>query len=598
VQPDVLEWANQLTVLSYAFQPIVVARTGHCFGYEALLRGVDRLGFDTIRALFDRAYGERAMVTVERGLRELAMARFAAIPHNRSSRLFLNVDPRLFEMRDYRPSATTGLAEQYGINPESLCFEISEQTEPGLTAQSERCLDEYRRAGFQVAVDDFGVGVAGLKLLYDASPHFLKIDRSLISGIDREPRKRNLVDTVTRYAHALGVTVIAEGIETRGEFLVCRDLGCDLVQGFLISRPSTEIETLRPHYETVIDLNRSDRRFSTSDERLLETMIEPLEPLSSTVSMSAVLDYFWRHPEIALAPVVDPGGHPTGILRDRDLKIYVYSRYGADLLKNQAMGKNLRSFLRPCLATDIQSKAERVIELFSSNDAEDGVIVTRDGVYVGFLSAPALIKLAHEKNVVAARDQNPLSRLPGNTKIIEFISEALLDEDRRCVLVYFDFDNFKPFNDTLGFRQGDRAILLFSDLLRGTAQRHGGFVGHIGGDDFFLGLSGLTFADAADDIQALLGQFKSGAESLYDAESRNAGFISAKDRDGNPKRYPLLEASGVALHLPAGSRDCTIEEIATLIGKAKSAAKRDPTKLALVELERPAADPTGAPIGW
>ena len=591
MQPDLLEWTNQLTALSYAFQPIVVARTGHCFGYEALLRGVDRLGFETIPALFDRAYRDRAMFTVECALRELALAQFAAIPHHRSSRLFLNLDPRLFEMRDYRPSATISTAERHGINPESLCFEISEQAELHLTAQAERFLDEYRASGFQVAVDDFGVGFAGLKLLYDTRPHFLKIDRFFISGVDREPRKRSLVDTVTRYAHALGVTVVAEGIETEAEFLVCRDLGCDLVQGFLISRPSTEIETLLAHYETVIDLNRRDRRFSTADERLLDAMIEPLEPLSSTASMSSVLDYFWRHPEIALAPVVDPVGHPVGILRDRDLKIYVYSRYGADLLKNQAMRKNLRAFLQPCLTTEIQSKAERVIELFSSHDAEDGIIVTRDGLYIGFLSAPALIKLAHEKNVAVARDQNPLTKLPGNTKIIEFISDALLDDRRQCVLVYFDFDNFKPFNDTLGFRQGDRAILMFSDLLRGAAQDHGGFVGHIGGDDFFLGLSGLTFGAAAADLQALLRRFKLNAESLYDAESRDCGFISAKDREGNPKRYPLLEASAVALQLSAGPRTCTIEEIATLIGKTKSAAKRHPTKLVLVACDS-LGDPT------
>ncbi|MEJ0068250.1 MAG: CBS domain-containing protein [Pseudomonadota bacterium] len=166
------------------------------------------------------------------------------------------------------------------------------------------------------------------------------------------------------------------------------------------------MSALLPRYETVTSLNRHDRRFSGSDERLFEAMIESVEALSSTASMSAVLDYFRRHPTAIVAPVVDSADHPIGILREHDLKVYVYSQYGADLLKNKALNKNLRSFLQRCLTADVQSKAERVIELFSSSDAKDGILMTRDGVYVGFLSAPALIKLAHEKNVIAAREQN------------------------------------------------------------------------------------------------------------------------------------------------------------------------------------------------
>lgn len=575
-------WTDGLAQLSYAFQPIVMARTGHCFGYEALLRGVEGAGFDSITALFDRAYRDQVMFPIERELRNKAMAQFVAIPHHRSSRLFLNVDPRLFEMRDYRPSTTIGLIEQHGLRPEAVCFELCEQTELQLTAQTGRILDDYRRAGFQVAIDDFGVGFAGLKLVYDTQPHFLKIDRYFIADIDSDERKRNLVDNVTRYAHGLGITVIAEGIETEREFLVCRDLGCDLVQGYLIGRPSDVIADLLPRYETVAGLNRRDRRFSGSDAHLFEAMIDTLEALPSTAPMSAVLDYFRRHPEVRLAPVVDAVGHPVGILRDRDFKIYVYSQYGAELLKNQALNKNLRSFLRPCLTADVESKAERIIELFSSNDAEDGILMTRDGVYAGFLRATALIKLAHEKNVTAAREQNPLTKLPGNTKIVEFVSDALQDRARPCIFVYVDFDNFKPFNDTLGFRQGDRAILMFAELMLACVQPLGGFAGHVGGDDFFVGFAGVALSEAEAAIEQLLTRFRSDAESLYDAESRAAGRIIATDRDGNSRTYPLLAASAVAVWLPVERRDWTIEEIAGLIGQHKSAAKRAPRKLTVV----------------
>ena len=76
-----------------------------------------------------------------------------------------------------------------------------------------------------------------------------------------------------------------------------------------------------------------------------------------------------------------------------------------------------------------------------------------------FIIAPSIDPLS-EKNIAIARDQNPLTKLPGNTLITAYISETLNDLENTYVYVYFDFDNFKPFNDSYGFRIGDRAILL------------------------------------------------------------------------------------------------------------------------------------------
>jgi diguanylate cyclase (GGDEF)-like protein len=298
--------------------------------------------------------------------------------------------------------------------------------------------------------------------------------------------------------------------------------------------------------------------------------------------MSSVLDYFRRHPEQSLASITGATERPVGVLCDRDLKIYVYSQYGSDLLKNRAMNKNLRSFLRPCLNAELRSKAERIIELFSSHNVEHGVLMTRNGAYVGFLSAPSLIRLAHEKNVITAREQNPLTKLPGNHKIVEFASDALLDVEEPCAFVYFDFDNFKPFNDTLGFRQGDRAILMFAERLQVTAATLGGFAGHIGGDDFFLGLQSLPNGEVVEAVERLLARFRSDAESLYDAETRAAQGIVGKDRDGNTRCFPLLAASAVVVWAPIERGTPSIEQIARLIGDNKHRAKQAPRKLVVL----------------
>ena len=582
-------WSGLTARLSYAFQPIVHARTGHCFGYEALLRGVAAAGFASPPALLDAAYREGALSRMESALCELALARFATLPHFRSTRLFLNLDPRLLEDPVHGPSTMVALASRYAITPEAVSVEIREPIEPRLTDQTRRILEGCRHAGFHIAIDDFGTGLAGLKLLGDIQPNFLKIDRDLVAGIDRDDRRRALVDTIVRYAHSLGISVIAAGVETEREFFCCRDLGCELVQGHLIASPTDDLDALLPLYDGIAALNRRDRRFSDSDERLFEAMTEALEPLAVTASMSAVLDYFRRHPDLTLAPVVDGLERPVGILRDRDLKIYVYSQYGADLLKNRAMNKNLRSFLHPCLTAEVRSKAERILEMFSSNNAEDGVLMTRNGAYAGFLSAPALIRLAHEKNVIVAREQNPLSKLPGNTKIVEFASAALLDTDQPCAFVYFDFDNFKPFNDTLGFRQGDRAILMFAERLQRCAATIGGFCGHIGGDDFFLGVVGAPRAATIDMVEHLLAHFRTDAESLYDADARAAQCLVAEDRDGNPRRFPLLAASAVLVWLSSGRGMLSVEQVARLISDSKLKAKQSPRKLVVLDAAAGAA---------
>ncbi|MDZ7641484.1 MAG: GGDEF domain-containing protein [Desulfurivibrio sp.] len=107
---------------------------------------------------------------------------------------------------------------------------------------------------------------------------------------------------------------------------------------------------------------------------------------------------------------------------------------------------------------------------FSSQSRLRGILVTDNGRYQGFLNANALLKLLSDKNLEEARNQNPLTRLPGNFLINRFISDALGDLENEYIYVYFDFDNFKPFNDKYGLRQGDRAILMFADILEGNGQ--------------------------------------------------------------------------------------------------------------------------------
>ncbi|MCD8476564.1 MAG: diguanylate cyclase [Sulfurospirillum sp.] len=106
---------------------------------------------------------------------------------------------------------------------------------------------------------------------------------------------------------------------------------------------------------------------------------------------------------------------------------------------------------------------------------------------MGYLSSRVLLEMINEKNIVDAKDQNPLTGLSGNRIINEFVSTAM-ESKEKVMMAYFDFDNFKPFNDYYGFRKGDRAITLFADILRSAVGLEECLVGHVGGDDFFFRL--------------------------------------------------------------------------------------------------------------
>jgi EAL domain-containing protein (putative c-di-GMP-specific phosphodiesterase class I) len=118
-----------------------------------------------------------------------------------------------------------------------IVLEITERSPvdrvPDLRTRRQR----LRALGFRLAVDDLGSGYAGLTAFASLEPDFVKLDRGLVVGIDREPMKRRLVESIVSVSREMGIAVVAEGIETVSEKQAMTELGCDLMQGFLFRRP-------------------------------------------------------------------------------------------------------------------------------------------------------------------------------------------------------------------------------------------------------------------------------------------------------------------------------------------------------------------------
>ncbi|WP_268245920.1 EAL domain-containing protein [Candidatus Sulfurimonas baltica] len=161
-------WLNNLEVLDIAFQPIINIHTGKIFAVEALLRNFQEVGFASIFSLFDQVYKDNLLYSFDIKLREKALKKFIQIDDFKDIKLFYNLDNRLFEMPNFTHGNTSKILKQYGVKKNNICFEISERHEISSDCNMEKILAHYKDSKYCIAIDDFGVGHSGYKLLYDS----------------------------------------------------------------------------------------------------------------------------------------------------------------------------------------------------------------------------------------------------------------------------------------------------------------------------------------------------------------------------------------------------------------------------------------------
>lgn len=580
------QWLDRLSQIDYAYQPIVNIHTGNAFGFEALLRNHREAGFTSIDDLFDQAWEQGILHQVDMVLRQKAFAKFAPFKQKHRTKLFYNIDNRLFLSQDYARGNTAEILARYGYALEDICFEISEKHQFKSDTDISKLLAQYRHQGYKIAVDDCGTGFSGLQLLYYLEPDYVKIDRFFIKNLENDPKKRLVVSTIVNFTHFMGSLVLAEGVETLEEYSLCKEIGCDMVQGYFVQRPTRNLPDLRSRYEDIRDISRIEKRNGPiKDRSLIAGEIRYIQPVFSDCDSITLFDKFRNEDTASFFPVINRHEEPIGIVRDTAFKEYIFSKFGRQLLENPAFGKDISKFITKIPVADIHSSVEKLIETYTHYNSTEGLIIVDDMKYAGVLSTRSLLKLINEKNLTIARNQNPLTKLPGNTMIHEYFSESLSDTCHGYHFIYFDFDNFKPYNDRYGFRNGDRLILMFAELLKKSAFGENRFAGHIGGDDFFLGIKGGAHKAVEAEMAALALAFKKNAESFYDPLSVENGFMVAKNREGVEGKIPLMTVSVAILELPAGKpRDCSIEDAGNIIAQLKKEAKRSDTGLAAANI--------------
>lgn len=232
---DVVEQILDENLLTYHFQPIVSAKTGEIYSYEALMRS-----------------------TTERHVTPLDIIKYGGILgrlHDIERATFVNVLSYVEEHQEKFGDAKVFINSIPGITMDAddipkvreLLKKHADHTVVELTEESELTDDDldnfksfFTKLGVDIAIDDFGTGYSNINNLLRYMPNCVKIDRSLLSGIENKPQKQHFVTEIIKFCRDNGILSLAEGIESEAELRTVVHMGVDLIQGFYTAKPSAE----------------------------------------------------------------------------------------------------------------------------------------------------------------------------------------------------------------------------------------------------------------------------------------------------------------------------------------------------------------------
>ena len=222
-----LERLLQARELRFVYQPIVRRGTRDVYAQEALCRASDPL-FRDPNVLFDAAVQRGAIWRLGRLVRQIAPGPLTKLPEEQC--MFVNLHPAEVADPELEQSVDPMLSKR-------VVFELTERGAIPDLARFRESIDRLRDRGFRIAIDDLGAGYASLNAVALLEPDFLKIDMTIIRGIEESLSRSRLVRRIVEFADDQGIQVIAEGVETEAEADVVERLGCHLLQGYYFGRP-------------------------------------------------------------------------------------------------------------------------------------------------------------------------------------------------------------------------------------------------------------------------------------------------------------------------------------------------------------------------
>lgn len=470
------------------FQPIVDLQQAHIAGFEALSRPTVECPFRDVQQMFDAAESTGMLWSLEHVTRQLSLAAATGWPSG--VQLFINTTPQVFSDPRFAESVLEAVRSTGGLTPGRVVLEITERSDTQYSEGLEEQARLVKAAGFQIAIDDVGAGTSGLSRMIALRPHWLKLDRDLISGIDRDRVKQNLLRFFLGFARMSGVQMIAEGIETREELQTVIDLGVHFGQGYYLGRPGSRDQSLDEDLtawlrsvavRTTIDSGRDARN------RMIERYARPTLTTDLRTPIREVASTLLRQLSAPGVAVLD--GKRLAGWCDRDQVL----RAASDSRASNQIG-----FISNADAVTITADTTVTdsLEIAASRDERSihsPLILADNGHMIGIVTIRDLLHAASEVAREVHCRTAPLTGLPSRVRA----DEHLIDQIRSRTVggaapsmdaAFVDIRRFTRYNAELGYELGDELLKRLTEMLDMLVARGDPnvFVAHIGDDRFLV----------------------------------------------------------------------------------------------------------------
>lgn len=568
-------------LIKTVFQPIISLRDASIFGHEALSRGPENSAFKNPELLFNCAIKYNKLWELELLCRTKSLeALHDYNNHNQNileTKLFLNVNPSIIHDIKFKQGFTKKYLSKFSIQPDSIIFEITEKGTVDNVDDFKKTVQNYKEQNYKIAIDDAGAGLSGLNMISTIRPHYIKLDINLIRDIDKDLTKQALIRSMVEFANLSDTMLIAEGIETKEELLKLIDFGVNYGQGYFIQKPNPNILPVRAEIQEIIKESNNKKNHMLANKvsdvyiRNITTRQRTLNP---NIEISKVQDMMNQDPTLPGFCIIEDN-ELLGVITRNRLYSLLGSQYGYSLYSKKAISTILSTEF---LKVDFHNPIDKVAGIAMQRDPNelyDFVTITKDDKYYGIVTVKDLLENAIKIEVNYAKHLNPISGLPGNLLIEQYIENRLYSQDN-FTLLYFDIDNFKAYNDVYGFERGDLVIKTLANIIQDTVPKNE-FVGHIGGDDF---VSILSFNNVTQVCHKIMERFDNCIVNFYDKSDLDRGFIIAKNRNNIEETFPLLS---ISISGVVNNNYCSLYEISRKASEIKKICKQKIGSICIIE---------------
>ncbi|WP_430885910.1 GGDEF domain-containing protein [Fusibacter sp. JL216-2] len=562
--------------ISTYYQPIVKLDYGDIIGYEALSRGpIDSILHSPV-ALLNAAENNDMLWELELIFRSLAIEHASGLGEGQF--LFLNVDPNIIRDPKFEKGLTKDYLHKFGVSPDKIIFEITERTAIDDYDTFKKILNYYTNQGYKIAIDDAGAGYSGMNTIVETKPGFVKIDMNIVRNIHKDSFKQAIVKSFVQLGASTNIKIIAEGIETKEELKTLIRLGVYAGQGYYFQRPASKLLNIS---ESIISsLSRYHQQVENngnynSSYHFIGPIADSILAVRPSAKGQELVDIF---SDVQIEGVcVTSDGFVDGLITKQAFYQTLASQYGHALYMNRPVSLLMDEVP---LIVDYYTPINKVAELATARENDhiyDTIIVTQGTKYYGIVTVKNLLQYAIQLERDHAKESNPLTGLPGNL-IINRVLNDVISYKTQCVILYFDLDNFKAYNDVYGFDNGDKIIKTTAQIIQDTIKQKDSintFVGHIGGDDFVAVLDTSDFEKVCDMVHEIIITFDNKIVEYYNENDRKNGYILTEDRFGEAKYYEMTSLSIAGLYgvlSPLG----TTEKLSAEMAKLKKVVKKIP----------------------